>query len=51
MALKQQVDQLKLDLSLLVSQQIEQWDLASSAARAEALAQSAKGTAWRGRSG
>lgn len=42
--LREQVDQLRLDLSLLVSQQIHQWDLQSLRKRAEALVGPAKGT-------
>jgi hypothetical protein len=43
--LRQQIDQLKLELSLLVSQQIEKWNLETLRARAERIATSTKGTA------
>ncbi len=45
-ALGRQVEQLKLDLTLLATRQIEQWDIESLQTRADKLAKTAKGTAW-----
>jgi len=43
-ALERKIDQLQLDLSLLVSQEVARWDLGSLRARGEQLTQQARGT-------